>query len=296
MTLRTRLAVLGLLIVPSALTAQQQPVEVRTIPVGEGVWMLTGRGGNVGISAGADGVFLVDDQYAPLTPQIVAAVEALGHGPVRFVLNTHWHGDHTGGNENLGRAGALIVAHDNVRVRMSTEQFIAQFDRREPPSPAGALPIVTFTDAVTFHLNGGAIHAFHVPPAHTDGDAVVHFRNADIIHMGDVYWNPAYPFVDLSSGGDLDGMIDATARALALAGPNTRIIPGHGPLSNRVELQAYHDMMVEVRTRVQRLVAEGRTREQIIAAKPTADLDAQWGRGFINGDTFVGFVFDSLQR
>ena len=282
---------------PGAATAQDAAaVEIRAVPVASGVWMLTGQGGNMAVAAGADGVFLVDDQYAPLTPKIVAAVEALGHGPVRFVLNTHWHGDHTGGNENLGGAGALIVAHENVRERMSTEQFIARFDRTVPPSPHGALPVVTFTDAVTFHLNGDAIHAFHVPPAHTDGDALVHFRAADVLHMGDTYFGRSYPFVDGSSGGDAQGVIGAVERALALAGPATRVIPGHGELSDRAGLEAYHAMLVDARERVRGLVAAGHGRDAVIAAKPTAHLDATWGGGFITPDQFVGYLYDSLAR
>lgn len=282
----------------AAPAAAQDPaaVEIRTIPVGSGVWMLTGQGGNMAVAAGADGAFLVDDQYAPLTPKIVAAVEALGHGPVRFVLNTHWHGDHTGGNENLGGAGALIVAHENVRERMSTEQFIARFQQSYPPAPPRALPVVTFTDAVTFHLNGDAIDAFHVPPAHTDGDALVHFRAADVLHMGDTYFGQSYPFVDLSSGGDAQGLIVAVERALALAGPATRVIPGHGELSDRAGLEAYHAMLIDARDRVRRLVEAGNGREAVIAAKPTAHLDAAWGGGFIKADEFVGYLYDSLAR
>ena len=186
------LAVLAAAGAGSAALAQIQDmsaVRIETTPVAGSVHMLKGRGGNLGVCAGADGAFLVDDQYAPLSEKIRAAVSAVHPGPLRFVLNTHWHGDHTGGNENLGKAGALIVAHDNVRQRLSTEQFNKTFTDTRPPSPAAALPVVTFSDAVTFHLNGDDIHAFHVPPAHTDGDAVVHFRRANVIHAGDLYFN-----------------------------------------------------------------------------------------------------------
>src|SRR5574341_310106 len=184
-------------------------VQVRTIKVAEGVWMLMAAGGNIGLSAGENGAFLVDDQYAPLTAKIQAAVAAVTPNAVRFVVNTHWHFDHTGGNENLGKAGALLVAHDNVRRRMSTGLFIKALNNQPPPAK-GALPMVTFTETVTFHINGDSLVATHVPPAHTDGDAVVQFVKANVIHMGDVFHNAGLPFVDRSSGGSIDGVI-ATA-------------------------------------------------------------------------------------
>src|SRR5262245_56719058 len=190
---------------------QQEPdwkaVEVKASPVAGNVHVLTGRGGNIGVSAGDDGVFLVDDQYAPLTDKVKAAVAGISPRPIRFLLNTHWHGDHTGGNENLGKAGVVIVAHENVRRRMSVEQFIEAFDEKVPPAPAQALPVVTFTDAVTFHMNGDDVRCFHVPPAHTDGDTVVHFQKADVIHMGDLFFNGMYPFIDVATGGSFEGVI-----------------------------------------------------------------------------------------
>ena len=283
---------------PASATAQadMQDVEIRTVPVAEGVHMLMGRGGNIGVSTGDDGVFLVDDQYAPLTDRIVAAVRALSNRPIRFVINTHWHGDHTGGNENFGQAGAIIVAHENVRARMSTEQFIAAFDSRTPPAPPDALPVVTFADAVTFHWNGEEIRVFHVDPAHTDGDAIVHFVRANAIHMGDTYFNGLYPFIDVSSGGSLNGMIDAVDRVLAVANDQTKLIPGHGPLSDIEELMAYRRLLLTVRDRVQELIAQGKSREDVIAAKPTAEFDALWGDGFLSPDQWVGIVYDALEK
>jgi cyclase len=167
--------------------------QIQTIPVADGVYMLMGEGGNIGVSVGDDGVFLIDDEYAPLTDKVLSAVEELSDQPVRFLINTHWHSDHTGGNENLGRAGVVIVAHNNVRQRMSTDQFIESLGREVPASPSVALPIITFNDTVTFHLNDHEINAFHVAPAHTDGDSVVHFQDANVIHMGDTYFNGIYP-------------------------------------------------------------------------------------------------------
>jgi cyclase len=269
-------------------------VPVETVAVSGSVSMLTGAGGNIGVSMGADGAFLVDDQYAPMSPKIQAAVKALGPQPLRFVLNTHWHGDHTGSNEEMGKAGALIVAHENVRVRMSSEQFLKLWNEKVPPSPAGALPVVTFTDAVTFHLNGDEVRAFHIPPAHTDGDAIVHFKKADVIHMGDTFFNGMYPFIDLDSGGNVAGMIAAADLVLKMVGPRTKIIPGHGPLATATELKAYRDMLSGARDRVGALLKEGKTLEQAVAAKPLAAWDATWGNGFMKPDGFVGILYADL--
>jgi glyoxylase-like metal-dependent hydrolase (beta-lactamase superfamily II) len=269
-------------------------VEIRIIPVAPGLHMMVGRGGNLAVSSGDDGVFLVDDQYAPLTGKIRSAIATLSDAQLRFVLNTHWHGDHTGGNENLGRAGALIFAHDNVRKRLSAEQFIEGLGRLVPRSPEAALPVVTFTDAVTFHLNGDEVHAFSVPPAHTDGDSLVHFRRANVIHMGDIYFSRGFPFIDLSSGGSVEGFVAAVDRVLAMADANTKLIPGHGPLSNRAELETYRGMLVAIRDRIRGALADGQTLDQVLAARPTREFDEAWGGGFIGPEKFVRTVYRSL--
>ena len=291
---------LGVVLVLAAGTAFAQEdfskVEVTSQKVAEGVYMLQGAGGNIGLSIGEDSAFLVDDQYAPLTPRILAAVKALTGKPVKFVLNTHWHFDHTGGNENLGAAGTLIVAHDNVRRRMSTEQFMAFFDMKVPASPKVALPVVTFNDTVTFHINGDELHAFHVPPAHTDGDSVVHFRRADVIHTGDLFFNGFYPFIDVDSGGSIEGMIGAADRMLGMARDTTKIIPGHGPLATRADLEAYRDMLVGLRDAMKPLVASGKTLEQATAARPFAAFDPKWGAGFIKPEQMVALVYKDLSR
>jgi glyoxylase-like metal-dependent hydrolase (beta-lactamase superfamily II) len=296
------LVLLFLAALPSALSSTDsfaqdwQAVQVQATQVGSGVHMLTGRGGNLVVSVGEDGVFLVDDQYAPLTEKIIAAIRELSDGPIRFVLNTHWHGDHTGGNENLGGAGALIVAHDNVRRRMSVEGFIEAYDMRVEASPPGALPIVTFSEDVTFHLNGDEIHAFHVEHAHTDGDVIVWLQRANVVHMGDVYFSGIYPFVDVSSGGSLDGIISASKAVLELIAEDTQVIPGHGTLSRRAGLAEYVAILETVRERVVGLIAEGKSKEEVVAAKPTAEFDAEWGEGWIGPDRFVEILYDDLSR
>ena len=279
---------------PAAGQRNFDDVRVTAQPVADGVYMLTGAGGNIGVSTGEDGILLIDDQFAPLTDKIRAAVAELGGGKIRFVLNTHWHGDHTGGNENLGKAGVLIVAHDNVRRRMSVEQFREAMNRTVPASPKDALPVVSFNDSVTFHLNREEIHALHLQAAHTDGDSIVHFRKANVLHMGDIFFNGMYPFIDVSSGGSVDGVIAAVERALALADGKTRIIPGHGPLSDREELAVYHEMLKKVRSAIAPMVASGKSLEEAVAAKPTREYDEKWGQGFIDPERFVGLVYRSL--
>ncbi|MCZ6766948.1 MAG: MBL fold metallo-hydrolase [bacterium] len=291
------LSALALLILVAISTGAQQDSDatrIEAVPVADGIFMLTGAGGNIGLSVGDDAAFVIDDQFAPLTKKILAAIAEKTDRQVRFVINTHWHGDHTGGNENMGQAGAIIVAHENVRKRMSTEQFIEAFDTRVPPSPAAALPVVTFADSITFHWNGDDIRVFHVGPAHTDGDSVIHFQKANVIHAGDTFFNGLYPFIDSSSGGSIDGMIAAAELVLAIADERTKIIPGHGPLCQKAQLQASYDMLVVARDRIRKLMDEGNTRDEVIAAKPTADLDEEWGGGFLQADVWVGIVFDGL--
>ncbi len=298
MNIRSTVLVLAITVLCMPAGAQQDfsSVEIVTTKVGDGVYMLEGSGGNIGVSVGEDGVFLIDDQYAPLTDKILAAVKAIDDGPIRFVLNTHWHGDHTGGNENLGGMGALVVAHDNARRQMTVGQFFELWDRKVEPSPDGALPVVTFSDAVTFHLNKDVLHAFHVEHAHTDGDSMVHFEKANVLHMGDVLFNGTFPFVDVYSGGSLAGLIGACQRALELVDDDTAIIPGHGPLANRGDLLAYRDMLQKAHDAVAPMVRRGMSLEEIQKAEPLAPLVEEWGGGFIDAEAFVGLIVKGMER
>lgn len=289
------LTVLCGLAAPPALAHQSGPssVEVKVEKIAPGVAVLFGAGGNIGLSYGEDGNVLIDDQFAPLTDKIVAAVKTLDPDPVKFVINTHWHGDHTGGNENFGKAGAVIVAHDNVRARMSTEQFMKAFNERIPASPKEALPVVTFGDGVNLHLNGDRIRLLHAANAHTDGDSIVHWEKADVLHMGDTFFNKVtFPFIDLGSGGSIDGMIMAVDMALEIAGPATRVIPGHGPMATRQDLQAYRAMLADIRDKVAAGIAADRTLAQIQASAPAASYGMT--DGFIKPDQFVEAVYTSL--
>ncbi|MFI5182490.1 MAG: prolyl oligopeptidase family serine peptidase [Thermoanaerobaculia bacterium] len=292
--LRTALAALVVLVAFSPLAFAQtdfSKVEIKAEKVGEGVYMMTGAGGNLGVSAGEDGVVLIDDQFAPLSGKILAAIRMISEKPVRFVINTHLHGDHVSGNENLARGGVLIVAHENVRKRMSVEQVSEVFKRTTPAYPKVALPVVTFTDAITIHVNGDDLVAFHVPPAHTDGDTVIRFAKANVIQTGDLFFNGNYPVIDLESGGSVEGMIAAADRILALSDAKTKLIPGHGPVASPADLRTFREMLAGTYTTVKTLVQAGKTREEVLDAKPTAPWDEKWGKGFMKPDLFTTVLF-----
>lgn len=269
-------------------------VQIKTTKLTATIYMLEGEGGNIGVSAGADGVFLIDDEFAPLTDRILAAIKAISDKPVRFILNTHWHFDHTNGNENLGKAGVVIIAQDNVRKRLTVRQMIDYFKKSYGPMPPSALPVITFADTVTFHMNGDEATTFHAPHAHTDGDVIVHFRNSNVVHMGDVYFSFMYPFIDVGTGGSVRGTIAAVDRVLKITDDNTKIIPGHGPLSNKRELAAYRGMLAKVAGRIGRMIRSGKNLRQVIAAQPTREFDAVWGKGFLKPEQFTEVVYNSL--
>ena len=294
---RITIAVLAAIAAP-VVWAQQDfsAVEIQTTELAPGIYMLVGAGGNLGLSVGDDGAFLIDDQFAPLSDKIMAAVAELTDAPVEFLANTHWHGDHTGGNEAFGNAGAVIVAHDNVRVRMSTEQLREIFNQAMPPSPDAALPIVTFNDELTLHWNGETIHAFHSGPGHTDGDVVLHFQEADIFHMGDNFFNGFYPFIDVDSNGDINGMIATGYRVLAMSNAGTRIIPGHGPLATADDLRDWLQVLRTTRESIQDLIDQGMSADEVVAANPTAEFDETHGGGFMNPENYTRLVYQSLTR
>ena len=292
--LSTAVATALMLALPAA-AQDVSKVEVETTKVAEGVYALKGAGGNLGLVVGEDRAFLIDDQYAPMVPKIRAAIARVTDKPVSFVLNTHWHGDHTGGNEAFAEAGTLVVAHDNVRTRLSSDQVMAAFDRTVPAAPKGALPVITFNDRVTFHVGGHTVRTIHIPSAHTDGDAIVHLPETNVIHTGDLVFYGLYPVVDYSNGGSLKGMADATAKLLEMSNEDTRFIPGHGPVViTRRQLAEYLEMLRVVHARLDKLIGEGRTLEEVIAARPTAEFDEQWGKGFLPPDRWVRINYQGM--
>lgn len=264
-------------------------VEIKAEQVAPGVAVLFGAGGNIGVSYGEDGTVLIDDQFAPLTGKIQAAVAALGAQPVKFLVNTHWHYDHTGGNENLGKAGAVIMAHDNVRVRMAA----GQGDQK--PAAKVALPVVTYADGLKLHLNGEELRVIHMPAGHTDGDSIVHWTKSNVVHMGDLFFlRMSFPFVDSSSGGNVRGVIAAADKVLAMVDDQTKIIPGHGPVASKADLQQYRDMVAQIVSRVEAGIAAGKTLEQIKAERP-ADGFGVKPDGFITADRFVETVYGMVK-
>jgi glyoxylase-like metal-dependent hydrolase (beta-lactamase superfamily II) len=265
---------LALFVAGSAFAQAQQDfsaVQIKTHRVSGNVYYLEGQGGNVGLLVGDDGVLMIDDQFAPLSEKLLAAIRALSDKPIRLLVNTHIHGDHTGGNENFGKLGIDIVAHDNVRLRL------ARGVNNAPPVPAVALPVVTYADSMSLHMNGETVTIGKLPPSHTDGDSYIHFAKADVIHTGDSFRTVGYPGVDFNNGGSVKGTIAALQQLVDMSGPNTKILPGHGVVVTRAEVAAFRDLTVELEKRFTDLIRQGMTLEQVVAAKPAADLEAKYG-------------------
>ena len=286
---------MALVLIATPALAQEEEdfsaVEIRTTRLSDSIYMLEGSGGNIGVRIGDGGTFIVDDQFAPLTDKITAAIAQLTDQPVEFVINTHWHYDHTDGNENFGEAGALIVSHENSRRRMETDQFLELFDRPQPAYSAAGLPKITFTRSMSFYLNGESIDVFHRGAAHTDGDAVIYFRTSNIVHSGDVFVRYGFPYIDQPNGGSIEGMIRTVDYLASITDADTKFIPGHGQLSTRDDLLAYGAMLRTIQDRVQALMNQGRSLDQVIAANPTAGYEE---RGTARAD-FVKIVYDSLR-
>jgi cyclase len=267
-------------------------VEIKVTKVNGSVYLLEGAGGNIGVSVGPDGILIVDDQFAPLADKIKAALKTLGDGKLKFVLNTHYHGDHTGGNVVFG-PDAPIIAQTNVRKRLTEEQKSQFFNRTTPPSPKEALPVITFDQSVSVFFNGEEIKVIHFPHGHTDGDSVIFFHGSNVVHMGDDFFNGRFPVVDLEAGGDVEGMTKNVGDILSKLPADVKIIPGHGPLSDVAGLKAFHRMLVETTDIVRKRMAAGKTLDQI-KADGLPDEWKSWGAGFIKTDTWLTLVYNSL--
>src|SRR6185503_4893952 len=269
-------------------------VEVKATKVAGNVYMLQGAGGNIGVSVGDDGLLIVDDQFAPLADKIRAALKGLADKKLRFILNTHWHGDHTGGNVAFGPE-APIIAHDNVRKRMSTEQKSEFFKSTTPASPKEALPVVTFNQSLAVHFNGEEIRVIHFPQGHTDGDSVIFFTKSNVVHMGDDFFANRFPFVDLDSGGTVQGLIKNIADIMPKLPPDVKLIPGHGPISTVDDLKAYHRMLVTTTDIVQQKMKAKKSLDQI-KKEGLPDEWKSWGTGFIKTDLWLEIIYKSYSK
>lgn len=269
----------------------KKEVVITTTKLTNSVYMLQGQGGNIGLHIGEDGVLMIDSQFAPLTKKIKGAISKLSSKDIKYLVNTHWHYDHTNGNENLGEDGVTIVAHENVKKRLSEDSFIKAFDKTVPALSKVGLPTLTFNDKINFSMNNEEIEVIYQNNAHTDGDSIIFFKNANVVHTGDIFFNGFYPFIDESSKGDVDGIIEAVEYILSRIDDNTKIIPGHGKLSNKKELTYYKDTLIELNKRMKKLILEGKTLEEIVALKPFADYDKKLGGGFLPPEKFLKIFY-----
>jgi len=276
---------------PALYSQNFDTVQIKTTKLTESIYMLEGSGGNIGVLIGNDGIIIIDDQFAPLTEKIKAALSKISNKPVKFVVNTHFHGDHAGGNENFGGQGVIIVAHENARKRLSTDYFFEAMKQTQKASPYEALPKVTFADSVTFHMNGETVHVFYAKNAHTDGDVIIHFKESNIFHCGDVFVRYGFPFIDQGAGGSIDGMIKAIEGLIVVTNDQSKIIPGHGALSTKKDLIDYKNMLVTVRNRVADGIKQGKTLQQIADSDPLKGYVAVFDKFF-----FVQAIYNSMKK
>jgi glyoxylase-like metal-dependent hydrolase (beta-lactamase superfamily II) len=294
--MRLLLILVLLCALPAGAVAQTDfsKVEIKPTKVAGNVYMLEGAGGNIGVSVGPDGILIVDDQFAPLADKIRAALKGLNQGKLRFILNTHWHGDHTGGNASFGPE-APIIAHDNVRKRLSTEQRIEFFKSTVPAAPKEALPVITFNQSLSVHVNGEEIRVIHYPSGHTDGDSVIFFTASNVVHLGDDFFAGRFPFVDVDSGGNVVGLAKNVGEIITKIPAGAKLIPGHGPLSTIDDLKLFHRMLLETTVVVRKKVAAGKTLDQI-KSEGLPEEWKSWGTGFIKTEQWIELIHASLTR
>jgi len=290
------LTVLGFAGVLASAQAQQDfsKVEIKTTKISDNFYTLEGQGGTIGVLTGPDGIFMVDDEFAPLSDKIVAAIRKISNAPIRFLVNTHVHGDHTGGNENFAELGVVLFSRDELRARLAHPAPGANGAPAPTPAPA-SLPVVTYRGPVTFHMDGEEVELIPIPRAHTDGDTLVRFPANDILMTGDYFRSLGYPNIDRANGGTLNGMLDGLGVTIGLTGPNTKVIPGHGAIVDRAGLIAHRDMILAIRDRVAKLVQQGKTQEEVIAAKVTADYDARIPSASTTSERFIGQLYAELK-
>jgi len=267
---------------------------ITTTKLYENLFLLQGSGGNMAAQIGPEGKLLIDSSYLPAVPKILEALSALSKDPNDALINTHWHVDHVDGNEDLHKAGFSVMAHTKTRERLSTPQTIRLLQLDIPAYPAAAWPTITFDESLHAWHNGDSLDLVHFDPAHTDTDIYIHFHKANVLHVGDIWFNGFYPLIDESSGGNIHGMVKASQKALDVASSDTKIIPGHGPLGTKSDLQAYHDMLATVRDRVAAIKATGASEKETVAKNPTAEFDAKWGKGFMKPEVFTGIVYRTV--
>jgi len=278
----------------AAMRAQFGGTPIQPQVLTDSITMLSGPGGNVVVLNGADGKLMGDTFVMPAWPHLKEALDTIGKAPIKTAIDTHWHFDHSDNNAALRAAGATVIAHENTKKRMSESHTLAVLNLAFSPSPAEALPQQTFKQAHKITMNGESVSLVHVPPAHTDSDIYIHFEKGNVLQTGDVFFNGIYPYIDPGTGGSLSGMIAGATKLLAVADSNTKIVPGHGPLGNKADLTKFHDMLVTVRERLQKLKSSGKTVQEAVAAKPLDDLDPAWGKAFFNNDAFIQIAYPAL--